>query len=90
MSDFNQAEPKKSVTNPNPATPEGAPYPKTFYRHSAGEDGSIVVAWDKKTPIHNEILHVVDAKAEKAAIEDGYSAAPVLDAPKDKKKKDKD
>lgn len=86
---FDYQNPKKDVTNP--ADPQGltagAPYPKHLYRHVALDaDGtpqkadSVIVAWDRKTPIHNEVMAVDNAADEADAVAKGFSPAPVLKA----------
>lgn len=86
MPDFNQVGPPKSVTNPNPNTPEGAAYPKHLYKFGE-DDGSVVVAWDGKKPIHNTVVSVNSESEEAKAVKDGYHAKPVLEGPKEPKGK---
>lgn len=98
MADFLTTDPKKNVTDPKnlghvtdyPAHVHKA-YTGTIEKDDKGKDivpdGVLIVAWQGKTPVYNEVRSVADADERKAALADGYADGPQL--PKAEKPKDK-
>lgn len=86
MPDFNQADPKKHITDPKNLG-ANAQYPSHLFKFTPEPSPtSVVVAWKGKEPVHNEIVDAANEADEAAKVKDGYSLKPVLDAPGAKKK----
>lgn len=92
---FNAATPDRKQTDPDGV---GAPlgvhvaYPRHVYRLvPEAQDGSLVVAWKAKAPIHNAMMDVGTAADEAVALAEGWSLTPQIEpAADDKPKKDAD
>lgn len=81
---FDNLNPKRSVTDPAGVGVQSGPrFPAHVHKHVAeATDTSVVVAWNKKQPIHNEYAEAADQPALDALLAEGWSEKPVLEAPR--------
>lgn len=76
---FDNENPGRNVHNPNSVGSGQHLYRRVdVARGDALPDGTLIVAWKGKEPIHNEILDVQDEDAKAAALKDGWSESPVV------------
>lgn len=88
MPDFLTTAPDKTITDPKNLRAQNE-YPAHLHRAVTVEtdpetkkpivpDGVLVVAWQGKTPIYNEVRVVADASEKKAALTEGFVDGPDL------------